>query len=187
MTKRKGKIRLAVKLGLNYKTMLILPSSNVLCDKQGTQDYSVLKITLGCYGHMVPLITHSAESEFFFHFFLRFRVFILQKYVNKFYVFDRISFKVTTGFLVFISWNVQVYRVFIFKCSSQEGAEEQMARNGGAQKRLTQILSTVRDTCTEAKTVQESLWKFWNQRQQQDTQILQPKFSPQSPKTTLHM
>ena len=44
-----------------------------------------------------------------------------------------------------------MYRVFIFKRSSQGGAEEQMARNGGAQKRLTQILSTVRDTCTEAK------------------------------------
>ncbi|CAN1785535.1 hypothetical protein LINPERHAP1_LOCUS16901 [Linum perenne] len=36
-----------------------------------------------------------------------------------------------------------------------------MARNGGAQKKLIiQTPSTVRDTCIEAKTVQESLWKF---------------------------
>lgn len=42
---------------------------------------------------------------------------------------------------------------------SQGGAGEQMGRNGGAQKKHTQTQSTVRDTCTEAETVQESLWK----------------------------
>lgn len=39
-------------------------------------------------------------------------------------------------------------------------AEEQMARNGGALKRHIQIPNTAKDTCTEAETVQESLWKF---------------------------
>lgn len=42
---------------------------------------------------------------------------------------------------------------------SQGGAGEQMERNGDAQKKHTQTQSTVRDTCTEAETVQESLWK----------------------------
>ena len=41
---------------------------------------------------------------------------------------------------------------------SLEGAEEQTVRNGDAPKRHTQILNTVRDICTEVKTVQESLW-----------------------------
>ena len=43
---------------------------------------------------------------------------------------------------------------------SLEGAEEQTAKNGDAPKRHSRILSTVRDICTEVKTVQESLWKF---------------------------
>jgi len=34
-----------------------------------------------------------------------------------------------------------------------------MGKNGGAQRRPTQTPSTVRGTCTEARTVQESLWK----------------------------
>lgn len=38
-----------------------------------------------------------------------------------------------------------------------------MGRNGGALKRPSQIPSTVKDTCTEAETVQESLWKSSNQ------------------------
>ncbi|KAK4391861.1 Growth-regulating factor 5 [Sesamum angolense] len=33
-------------------------------------------------------------------------------------------------------------------------------KNGDAQKRLIQIPSTAKGTCTEAETVQESLWKF---------------------------
>lgn len=44
---------------------------------------------------------------------------------------------------------------------SQGGAEELMARNGGVPKKHTQIQNTVRDTCIEAKTVQESLWKLF--------------------------
>lgn len=43
-----------------------------------------------------------------------------------------------------------------------------MEKNGGVQKKHIQIQSTVRDTCIEVKTVQESLWKFWKQQ----TQIL---------------
>jgi len=63
-----------------------------------------------------------------------------------------------------------------------------MERNGGAQRRLIQIQSTARGTCTEGKTVQESLWKFWkhHQRQQQRSQMPQPPQSYQSPKTVLH-
>lgn len=38
-----------------------------------------------------------------------------------------------------------------------------MGRSGGALKRPTQIPSTARGTCTEARTVQESLWKFCHQ------------------------
>lgn len=43
---------------------------------------------------------------------------------------------------------------------SPEGAEEQMVRNGGAQKKHTLTQNTVKDICIEAETVQESLWKF---------------------------
>lgn len=42
---------------------------------------------------------------------------------------------------------------------SQEGAEEQMGRNGGAQETQLLTKSTASDTCTEAALVQESLWK----------------------------
>lgn len=41
---------------------------------------------------------------------------------------------------------------------NQEGAEEQMVRNGDAQEKLTQIPSTVKNTCTEEETVPENLW-----------------------------
>lgn len=40
---------------------------------------------------------------------------------------------------------------------SQEDAEEQMVRNGDAQEKLTQIRSTVKNTCTEEETVPENL------------------------------
>lgn len=48
---------------------------------------------------------------------------------------------------------------------SQGGAEEQMVRNGGAPRRPTLTPSTVRSTCTEASTVQESMWNHSNRRQ----------------------
>ena len=40
---------------------------------------------------------------------------------------------------------------------NQEGAEEQMVRNGDAQEKHTQIQSTVKNTCTEEGTVPENL------------------------------
>ncbi|KAA3472416.1 growth-regulating factor 1-like isoform X1 [Gossypium australe] len=57
-----------------------------------------------------------------------------------------------------------------------------MERNGDALKKPTQIQSTVKDTCIEAKTVQESLWKLVMQQ----WQILQQqlKTSHQSPRHT---
>lgn len=62
-------------------------------------------------------------------------------------------------------WLVQlggvVFRWVLAEKQTQnlEDAEEQMAKNGDAQKKHTQIPSTVKDTCIEAETVQESLWK----------------------------
>ena len=53
---------------------------------------------------------------------------------------------------------------------SQEGAEERMERNGGAQKKHTQTPSTVSGTCTEARIVQESLWNLHQLLQQQRQQ-----------------
>ena len=43
---------------------------------------------------------------------------------------------------------------------SQEDVDEQMERNGGVVKTQSQITSTVRGTCTEGASVQESLWKL---------------------------
>lgn len=42
---------------------------------------------------------------------------------------------------------------------NQEDAVEQMARNGGVQRRPWPTTSIVRGTSTETATVQESLWK----------------------------
>ncbi|KAK8931070.1 Growth-regulating factor 1 [Platanthera zijinensis] len=47
---------------------------------------------------------------------------------------------------------------------NQEGAEEPTARSGGAPRKPTLTRSTVRGTCTEGKTVQESLWKYPSQQ-----------------------
>lgn len=43
------------------------------------------------------------------------------------------------------------------KTWNPRGAKEQMGRSVGAQGKLTGNPNTVRDTCTEAETVQESL------------------------------
>ena len=57
-----------------------------------------------------------------------------------------------------------------------------MERNGDARKKPTQIQSTVKDTCIEAKTVQESLWKLLLQQYQSLQQ--QHQTSHQSPRLT---
>jgi hypothetical protein len=45
---------------------------------------------------------------------------------------------------------------------SLEDVEEQMGRNGGVARKFFQIKSTVRGTCKEAVSVQESLWNLLN-------------------------
>lgn len=42
---------------------------------------------------------------------------------------------------------------------NQGGVEEQMGKNGGARNWPILIQSTVKDTCIEGRTVQESMWK----------------------------
>lgn len=55
---------------------------------------------------------------------------------------------------------------------SQEGAEERMEKNGGAQRKHTQTQNIVRGTCTEAEAVQESLWNLLQVLLQQQQQFL---------------
>lgn len=43
---------------------------------------------------------------------------------------------------------------------NQEDVEEQMGRNGDVLRMLCQTKNTVKDTCTEAGIVQESMWKL---------------------------
>lgn len=53
------------------------------------------------------------------------------------------------------TWNIRMGWI-----QSREDVEEQMGRNGGVAKKQSQITSTVRGTCTEGGSVQESLWKL---------------------------
>lgn len=65
-----------------------------------------------------------------------------------------------------VQWGGVVFRWVLAEkqTQSQEDAEELMAKNGGALKKLSLTPNTVSVTCTEAETVQESLWKHHRHR-----------------------
>ncbi|XP_038705379.1 uncharacterized protein LOC120001230 [Tripterygium wilfordii] len=73
---------------------------------------------------------------------------------------------------------------------NQVGAEEQMVRNGDAQRMHTPTLNTVKGICTEAETVQESLWNslphhhHHHHHQQQQQNHSQPARHPSTTQLT---
>jgi len=91
-----------------------------------------------------------------------------------FFFFKKASVQKESWDCVFLQLGGVVFRRVLAEkqTQSQEGAEERMEKNGGAQRKHTQTQNIVRGTCTEAEAVQESLWNLLQVLLQQQQQFL---------------